>query len=137
ASLIPKRPPPRAGRDTLAPIMAAPEFRQPMYAPLWDLSQRYIMPGAEAVPQNSIAILQMNRRFIESFMAGLNHAFAGELRWREYPTDQRGTYCRQFWDSSRYANTDADRERLLDIARIHDWRAPLGRNSLIPAGPPI
>lgn len=31
-------------------------------------------------------------------MCGLNHEFAGELVWRGYPTDQRGSYFRQFWD---------------------------------------
>ena len=31
-------------------------------------------------------------------MVGLNHEFARELLWREYPTDQRGSYFRQFWD---------------------------------------
>ena len=33
-------------------------------------------------------------------MVGLNHEFARELLWREYPTDQRGSYFRQFWDPS-------------------------------------
>ena len=27
----------------------------------------------------------------------MNHELARELLWREYPTDQRGTYSRQFW----------------------------------------
>ena len=31
-------------------------------------------------------------------MVGLNHEFARKLLWREYPTDQRGSYFRQFWD---------------------------------------
>ena len=35
-------------------------------------------------------------------MVGLNHEFARELLWREYPTDQRGSYFRQFWDVSGY-----------------------------------
>ncbi len=34
-------------------------------------------------------------------MVGLNHEFARELLWREYPTDQRGSYFRQFWDVAR------------------------------------
>ena len=36
-------------------------------------------------------------------MVGLNHEFARELLWREYPTDQRGSYFRQFWDVARRA----------------------------------
>ena len=31
-------------------------------------------------------------------MAGLNHEMARELLWRGYPTDQRGTVFRRFWD---------------------------------------
>ena len=44
--------------------------------------------------------LETNPRFIESYMVGLNHEMARELLWREYPTDQRGTCFRQFWDLS-------------------------------------
>ena len=41
-------------------------------------------------------------------MVGLNHEFARELLWREYPTDQRGSCFRQFWDvSSFFAGADA------------------------------
>ncbi len=41
-------------------------------------------------------------------MVGLNHEFARELLWREYPTDQRGSYFRQFWDVSSFL-ADASR----------------------------
>ena len=34
-------------------------------------------------------------------MVGLNHEFARELLWREYPTDQRPSSFRQFWDVSQ------------------------------------
>jgi len=45
-------------------------------------------------------------------MVGLNHEMARELLWREYPTDQRGTYFRQFWDPS----ISLERERLRYLA---------------------
>jgi hypothetical protein len=133
ASLIAKRPPPRPGADPLALIMAAPDFPNPMYEQLRDISQQLIMPGAETVPQNTIAILESNRRFIESYLAGLNHAFAGELRWREYPTDQRGTCFRQFWDTSQFAITKDEQERYRDIGRMHEWTGTLGQNRPKPA----
>lgn len=38
-----------------------------------------------------------SQEFIESYMAGLNHEFARELIWREYPTDQRRRYFEQYW----------------------------------------
>src|SRR5919204_5372147 len=57
-------------------------------------------------------------------MVGLNHEMGRELLWREYPTDQRGSYFRQFWDVNLVlppAPTPEDRERLRDIPEIHTW----------------
>jgi hypothetical protein len=75
---------------------------------------------------NSITLLETNQKFIESYMVGLNHEFARELLWREYPTDQRGSYFRQFWDVSSFltapgADVAALRERLFDIPELHRW----------------
>ena len=39
-------------------------------------------------------------------MVGLNHEFARKLLWREYPTDQRGSYFRQFWDPGTYHDSE-------------------------------
>ena len=89
--------------DELHPVKWYPEFHRPMYRFLRDLSQEYILPGLEDVPQNTVGILQTNRRFIEAFMVGLNHEMASELRWREFPTDMRGSYFRIFWDTSIYS----------------------------------
>ena len=41
-------------------------------------------------------------------MTGLNHEFGRELLWREYPTDQRGSYFRQFWDVKGIITDDSD-----------------------------
>jgi hypothetical protein len=46
--------------------------------------------------------------------------------FREYPTDQRGSYFRQFWDVSGYRDdeglsADALREKLYDIPKLHLW----------------
>jgi hypothetical protein len=117
-------------RDPLDPILWAPEFPQPMYEPLRDLSQDLILPGVKAVPQNSVMLLETNRRFLESYMVGLNHEMAAELLWRGYPTDQRGSCFRQFWDvrdrvptAEEAALEDAARaERYRDVARLHAWR---------------
>ena len=61
-------------------------------------------------------------------MVGLNHEFARELLWREYPTDQRGSYFRQFWDVARRPRQrrpmpDALREQLRDIPPLHTLAA--------------
>ncbi len=110
--------------DPLEPIMAAPKFPEPMFEPLRDLSQQWLLPGLEHVPANTVSLVESNPRFIESYMVGLNHEFSRELLWREYPTDQRGTYFRQFWDLSGITpapTTEAARERLQDIEEIHTW----------------
>ena len=80
--------------------MAYPVFDMPMYAPLRDLSDELLIPNVNLIENNSITLLETNQKFIEAYMVGLNHEFARELLWREYPTDQRGSYFRQFWDVS-------------------------------------
>jgi hypothetical protein len=120
--------------DPIEPIMAHPVFPQPMYEPLRDLSQDYLVPGVELIPPNTVTLLETNSRFIEAYMVGLNHEMARELLWREYPTDQRGSYFRQFWDVSGHipepANED-DVEELKDIPAIHTWKKvkSIGQNS--------
>ncbi len=89
--------------DELHPVKWYPEFHRPMYHFLRDLSQEHILPGLENVPQNTVGLLQTNRRFIEAYMMGLNHEMASELLWREFPTDHRGSYFRSFWDTSIYS----------------------------------
>ncbi len=99
--------------DPLDQIMAAPEFDAPMYKPLEEISQELLLPGLETVPQNTIALLQTNGRFVEAYSVGLNHEMARELLWREYPMDQRGSYFRQFWDVTEYVPTDHEIDSLL------------------------
>ena len=130
--------------------MAYPEFDTPMYKPLIDISSDLFLPNINYIGQNTISLLETNQRFIESYMVGLNHEFARELLWREYPTDQRGSYFRQFWDVSDYMFPQEDidqmasdiqsdlgedateeeineklqetiKEKLKDIPKLHRW----------------
>ncbi len=115
-----------AMEENFVEAMAYPELDVPMYKPLLDLSADHFVPNINLIEQNSITLLETNQRFIESYMVGINHEFARELLWREYPTDQRGSYFRQFWDVSSYLNKEgldeeALREKLRDIPKIHRW----------------
>lgn len=107
--------------------MVYPEFDTPMYKPLVNISSELFLPNINFVPQNSISLLETNQEFIESYMVGLNHEFSRELLWREYPTDQRGSYFRQFWDVSSFYNDDTGlseeelKEKLRDIPPLHKW----------------
>ncbi len=111
--------------ETFAPVMAYPEIDVPMYKPLADLSSELFLPNLNKIEQNSITLLENNQRFIEAYMTGINHEMARELLWREYPTDQRGTYFRQFWDVSSFLETGqqaaGNQEQLGDIMPIHQW----------------
>jgi hypothetical protein len=121
--------PPRI-RDQLGEVfveaMAYPEFDIPMYKPLVEISTELFLPNLNRIEQNSITLLETNQKFIEAYMVGLNHEFARELLWREYPTDQRGSYFRQFWDVSGFFDTnnldnEALKEHLRDIPPLHLW----------------
>ncbi|MFB7288715.1 hypothetical protein [Actinacidiphila glaucinigra] len=107
-------------------VMAYPEIDLPMYRPLADKSSELFLPNLNLIPPNSISMLETNQRFIEAYMVGLNHEMARELLWREYPTDQQGSYFRQFWDPTHQLpvpdeTTAARRERLCDIQPLHQW----------------
>jgi hypothetical protein len=108
--------------DPLSPIMAAPEFPRPMYEALRDLSPDFLLPGLEHVLPNTATLVQTNPEFVEAFMTGLSTEMARELLWREFPTDQRGTYFRQFWAAVQPAGRR-------QIQAIHEWKNPLGKNA--------
>jgi hypothetical protein len=68
-------------------------------------------------------------------MLGLNHEMGRELLWHEYPTDQRGTYFRQFWDVRGCVGLPGAEPR--DIALIHQWGQASALGTHRPsAGPP-
>ena len=108
-------------------IMVYPRIDLPMYLPLKDISAELFLPNIQLIGQNSITLLETNQKFIEAYMVGLNHEMSRELLWREYPTDQRGSYFRQFWDVSDFlppnpaASQTALRESLYDIPELHKW----------------
>jgi len=97
-----------------------------MYRPLRDISSEFLVPNLELIPNNTISLMETNQRFIEAYMVGLNHEMGCELLWREFPTDQRGSYFRQFWDVADQVNRDNKtpaqlEEELLDVTRLHTW----------------
>lgn len=99
-------------------VMAYPRIDEPVSRLLarWDRSR--LLPGVEEIPPDSVTLLETNPRFIAAFMAGVNHEFARELLWRRYPTDQRGTPLRRFWEAAPGA---------ADIPPMHIW-VPAGRS---------
>lgn len=107
--------------DPLEPVMAYPVFPQPMYEPLRDWSQELLLPGVGDIAQNSLTLLQENHAFVEAYMLGLNVEMGRQLLWNGFPTDQRGSYFRQFWDTSAVYPRPANLDTLLDIPPIDQW----------------
>jgi hypothetical protein len=123
-------------------VMAYPRIDLPMYKPLCDSSVERLLPNIHQIAMDSITVMETNQRFVEAYMVGLNHEFARKLMWREYPTDQRGSYFRQFWSvgdtiDSEGLSEAALKEKLYDIPEIHRWDAAsaLGdHNNRLPPG---
>lgn len=116
--------------EEIVDAMAHPDFEDAMYAHLRDISKELLIPNLDLIPPNTISLLETNPKFIESYLVGLNHEMARELLWREYPTDMRGSYFRQFWEVKGVNNPDtpADAEQLKDVTKLHTWQStsPLG-----------
>jgi hypothetical protein len=87
---------------TVAPtfdrIMVAPSIITPLYELLASYDRTRLLPGVDRIPDDGITLLETNARFVEAFMIGANHEMNRELLWRRYPTDQRGTTLRRFWE---------------------------------------
>ena len=87
----------------ISPIMAAPRFDRAMFEALADYDRDWIVPGLGDIELTDfVTVLETNPVFTETFLIGLSDEMGRELLWRDYPTDQRGTYFRRFWDR----NTD-------------------------------
>jgi hypothetical protein len=121
--------PPWIGGELLDPfgeVMAYPKIDLPMYAPLKEISVELFLPNINLIAPNSITLVETNQRFIEAYMVGLNYEFGRKLLWREYPSDLRGSYFRQFWDVRSAINSEglsesALKEQLYDIPELHRW----------------
>ncbi len=87
--------------------MAAPDLSEPTYLQLSAISHDWLLPGLDQLPADTTTLVAANLEFIGAFLVGMNHELARELLWREYPTDQRGTYARQFWTHVARRDPDA------------------------------
>lgn len=105
-------------------IYRAPRVPEPMINYLMRISRDAVLSNAAALPENTVCFYEENRHFIEAMMVGANHAMNEELRWREYPTDMRGTIFHRFWNRGAEPNdTSAD-----DITDLRGWVKNLGHH---------
>ncbi|GAB2867908.1 hypothetical protein GCM10022221_80930 [Actinocorallia aurea] len=109
---------PESAGSGSGPIMAYPVFDLPMALALAESAQEWLLPGLEDFPPESVALVEANNSFIESYLTGLNQEMMAELLWREYPTDRRGSPFRRFWP-----RTDVPG----DVPALDAWESsPLG-----------
>lgn len=121
------------------PIMAYPRFPIPVYNYLEEISPDYIVPNISDVEVNSMLLMEVNSKFIESYLLGMNHEMSRELLWREFPTDMRGSYFRHFWeyDNNPFNIVDENlpaeefmdklkdfQDSHADVKELHQWKAP-------------
>ncbi|WP_028048809.1 hypothetical protein [Cellulomonas sp. URHD0024] len=119
-------PPGWAPVDPLTPIMATPRLDAPLSRDLIALSPDLLLPGISALPAEAVGAVPANSRFVEALMVGANHEMLRELIWRGYPTDQRGTSLRRFWERSGSTAGATD-----DIPAVDDaWSGELGTHLL-------
>ena len=119
-------------------VMAWPKLPEALYSLLAEYDQNAFMPGVDGIPQDLVMLVRVNQYFIDSFMAGANVAMNGELLWRGFPTDLRGTPFQRFWGRVKlgppplYPLTPLD-----DMQPMHLWGVqPLGHRADPVAGDP-
>lgn len=111
-------------RERIAPVYRAPVIPDPLAGRLKVLDPAALLPGLSKLPDNTVALFEEDRAFIEAALAGANHEMNAELRWRGFPTDMRGTPLRRFWPRG-YPSGDTRGD---DIGPIHTWTGALGAN---------
>lgn len=104
--------------------MPYPEFPIPVYALVAEEAPYLLLPGAEYVTPDTLTVVESNGRFVEAYLAGMNHELARELLWRGFPTDQRGSYFRRFWETFSPDGAPAP-----DVAPLDRWHERLGDNA--------
>lgn len=109
-------------QGTLEPIMRGPRLPVPVSAHVAEEDANHLLPHVGELPDNSVALLMENRVFVEALMAGANHEMNRELRWREFPTDMRGSPFTRFWDRGEPPEDDAGD----DLLPLHQWDGEAG-----------
>ena len=87
---------PAAGLVLAVTVVASAAVLSPLHA-------RDVMTDAQSAAlyfaNYRFAVLRTNWAVVEAVLVGMNHEMARKLLWNGYPTDQRGTYFRTFWDA--------------------------------------
>ncbi|MGE5827758.1 MAG: hypothetical protein ACM30G_05250 [Micromonosporaceae bacterium] len=124
-TLVPAAPADKAA-DPLRPRAAAPHFDQPMSVSLLSVDDQMLLPGIERLSADSVGVLVSNSRFLEAFLAGVNHELSREFLWRGLPADLGATFADRFWDVR--GRHEAAGEPDPQVPPIADWQGALGQH---------
>lgn len=89
-------------------------FSDPLAPALAELDARFLLPAAEELAADRVALVEVDGDAMAAVAAGANHELARELLWREFPAALAQTPLRRFWDTGP---DGAD-----DIEPISLWR---------------
>jgi len=83
--------------DPLDDVLAAPRFDAALSVDLMRIAPDMLLPGVDDVRPDRVFGVVSNNAFVQALLAGANHEMMRELRWRGFPTDERGTSFHRFW----------------------------------------
>jgi hypothetical protein len=110
----------------LATQLIEPHFALPMSRLFKTLFAQFMLPNANEMPPESVAVLETNDAFVAAFMVGLNHEMSRELAWREFPADLSGTYFQTFWEHVGGGDNIVDMPAIKEWKPDEDLSAPVG-----------
>lgn len=109
-----------SGLDPAQPL-APPEVCIGLDRPVWrDIEQTYpewLLPGVNALPQDSVIALATNPTFIDALLLGFNGQLLSDLRWRNIAIATGCTPLRVFWDRAETQTGN----RIDDVVGVGLW----------------
>jgi hypothetical protein len=105
----------------LRPVTVTPTFERPLIHGLRALGIQHVLPGIDAVPTDTVALLAPDHDAVHGFLLGANHELASELTWRGFPAPPGMTPLLTFW--GRIGTSSGRTVRLPDIPPVRHWPA--------------
>ena len=103
--------------DPGSTVELAPDLDLAAWQFLRDHEPEWLLPGADALPDDTVVALTTNPAFVDAFLLGLNAQVVAELRFRNLALIPGWTPVRTFWDRANAATGAVDD----DIVDIGAW----------------
>ncbi len=103
-------------------LRGAIDLSRPLLDRFAQLRPELFVPHLDALPPDSVAVLEVDPAAVEAMLVGANDELTRELAWRGVAIDRRTTLLRQVW-TRQGAATHAH-----DIPAIAEWNQVLGKH---------